>query len=105
LSAGLRSDIDKLSRATQAATGRLQWSSIAAWAIGVALAIPLSILLGVWALLPSVEGVDPLRMRVAMSKLERCEVAGKPHLCIAIEDKAQSWPSPSGVPLTPVRGL
>jgi hypothetical protein len=105
LSAGLRKDISALSKATQQATGRLQWSSIVSWAAGVALAIPLTIAIGVWALLPSVEGVEPWRVQIAMQRLERCEVAGKARLCIAVDDKPSLLKGPSGQPVTAVRGL
>lgn len=105
LSAGLRKDISALSKATQQATGRLQWSSIVSWAVGVALAIPLTIAIGVWALLPSVEGVEPWRVQIAMQRLERCEVAGKVRLCIAVDDKPLLLKGASGQPVTAVRGL
>ncbi len=105
LSVGLRSDIDALSRATKQATGRLWWSSIVSWAIGIALAIPLTIALGVWALLPTVEGVDPWRVQIAMQWMQPCEVAGKQRLCIAVDDKPQTVPSGHGYPLVPIRSL
>lgn len=105
LSAGLRSDIDKLSRATQAATGRLQWSSIASWAIGVGIAIPLTVVIGVWALLPNSDHLEPLRMRVAVALLEPCEIAGAPRVCFPIDDKPQLAKSEDGRVMAAVRGL
>lgn len=105
LSAGLRNDIAVLSKATKQATGRLQWSSILSWAVGVALAIPLTIALGVWALLPSVDGVEPWRVQIAMQWLQPCEVAGKPRLCIAVDDKPRIMPNGNGIPVVPVRSL
>jgi hypothetical protein len=105
LSAGLRKDISALSKATQQATGRLQWSSILSWAVGVALAIPLTIAIGVWALLPSVEGVDPLRVRVAMAFLEPCEIKGKTRVCFPVDDNPELVRRKDGRELTAVRGL
>jgi len=105
ISAGLRSQLEDVTERARWALNRYHWASIATWAIGVGIAIPLTVALGVWALLPSVDGVDPLRVRVAMSKLEPCEFRGKPRLCIAVDDKPELWKGASGEPVTAVRGL
>lgn len=105
LSAGLRSDIDALAKSTKQATGRLQWSSIAAWAIGVGLAIPLTVIIGVWALLPSSDHLDPLRVRLAIEFLKPCEINGKPRVCFPVDDKPQLLQTKEGRPVVAVRGL
>lgn len=102
---GLSSQLEKVTERARWALNRYHWASIATWAIGVGIAIPLTVALGVWAVLPSVEGVEPWRVQIAMQRLERCEVAGKPRLCIAVDDKPSLLKGASGQPVTAVRGL
>lgn len=102
---GLRSQLEDVTERARWALNRYHWASIAMWAIGVGIAIPLTVAIGVWALLPSVDGVDPLQVRVAMSKLEPCEFRGKARVCIVVDDKPELWKGGSGEPVTAVRGL
>jgi hypothetical protein len=105
ISAGVKRQLDEVSRDARSALDRYHWTSIAAWAIGVGLAIPLTVALGVWALLPQSDVIDPLRVRLAIVLLEPCEVAGETRVCVPVDDKPQLVRTKNGRELTPVRGL
>lgn len=105
ISAGVRRQLDAVTRDAQSALSRYHWTSVAAWAIGVGLAIPLTVAIGVWALLPSSLYLDPLRVRLAIESLEPCEIGGKARVCFPVDDKPQLVSRKDGRELTAVRGL
>jgi hypothetical protein len=72
ISAGVMRQLEEVSRDARSALDRYRWTSITAWAVGVGLAIPLTVVIGVWALLPNSDYLEPLRVRVAVALLEPC---------------------------------
>lgn len=105
ISAGVRRQLEAVSRDAGQALARYHWTSVAAWAIGVGLAIPLTVAAGVWALLPYSDHLDPLRVRVAVALLQPCEIDGKARMCFPVDNKPQLIETDKGRAVVAVRGL
>ena len=77
---GLQEQLAELATQVEASTRRLTWKTSLRWALGIGIAIPIAINLGVQAIAPSVEklsvaGLTPEQTREALSKLVPCRVA------------------------------
>lgn len=105
ISAGVRRQLEAVSRDAEHALARYHWTSVAAWAVGVGLAIPLTVAIGVWALLPNSDHLDPLRVRVAVALIESCEIDGKARLCVPIDERPQVTRTEDKRLMVAVRGL
>lgn len=93
---GLRARLQELTAGAEAATRRLAWRSLLQWGMGIALGIPLTVALGVWALLPSVHGVSSLKVRVAMTQIGPCQLGQDEHVCIVLDDSPRYAKGPDG---------
>jgi hypothetical protein len=84
---GLQQRLDGLASEVEETTRRFRWMPAVRWGIGIAIGIPLTIGIGVLALVPKVEGVAALEVFYAMQRLEPCKVGNDGHVCVAIDPK------------------
>jgi hypothetical protein len=101
---GLQQRLDGLASEVEEATRRFRWMSAAKWGVGIALGIPLTVAIGVWALVPKVEGVEAFEVYYAMQRLEPCKVGNEGHVCVAIDPK-QKLAGPGKEAMAVVKGL
>jgi hypothetical protein len=78
---GLEKRLAELAEQVEVATRRLTWKSILSWALGIAIAIPLTVDIGIRAFMPSVEDMTIPGLSVAQTH----DVLTRIHLC---------WPDP-----------
>jgi hypothetical protein len=111
---GLHEQLAELATQVEASTRRLTWKTSLRWALGIAIAIPLAINLGVQAIAPSVEklsvsGLTPEQTRDALSKLVPCHPEKNNwrdwHICIAVDAPPSLVRGASGEALVVVRGM
>jgi hypothetical protein len=105
MAVGLRQQLERLAAGVEQATQRFGWMSALKWAAGIALGITLTISVGVWAMLPRVEGASWTYVWIAAAHLRGCEVHQEAHVCIATDEKQQLLKSANGEPLVVVRGM
>jgi len=105
IAAGLERKLVTMTQEVERATGRFEWVTALKWSGGVAVGIVLTIGLGVWALLPNVPGVSPLRVRVAMSQIGPCQIGEEQHVCMLLENPPRFTKGPDGKTVIVVRGL
>jgi hypothetical protein len=105
IAAGLRQRLEELAREVERSTKRFQWSTTLKWSAGNAVGIVLTIGLGVWALVPSVEGLSTLQVRAAMSRLAVCHIDQETHACILADDKLRVGKGANGEGLVVLRGM
>jgi hypothetical protein len=108
---GLQEQLAELAIQVQVSTRHLTWKSSLRWALGIGIAIPIVINLGIHALSPSVEklsvaGLTPEQTRDALSKLVPCRIDKTSwHVCTGVDDPPRLTKGPSGEPLVVVRGM
>ncbi len=110
---GLHEQLARLATQVEVSTRHLTWKSSLRWALGIALAIPLAINLGVQAIAPSVEklsvaGLTPEQTRDALSKLVPCHPEKNWHdwhICIAVDAPPSLMKGANGEALVVVRGM
>jgi len=78
---GLENRLAELAGQVETATRRLAWKSILSWTLGIAIAIPLTVDVGIHAFMPSVEDMTIPGLSVAQTH----DVLTRIHLC---------WPDP-----------
>jgi hypothetical protein len=105
ITTGLQQGLKTLTYEVTQATHRFGWMSALTWGSGIAVGIALSIGIGVWALVPSVEGLSTLQVREAMARLAPCHVGQETHVCAAIEDKSRAGKEQNGQALAMLKGL
>ena len=105
IAAGLSAQLDTTTQEVKRATYRFYWQSNLRWILGIAMAVPLTIALGVWAFFPSVDGLPMLHARVAMSHLSMCKIEKQVHVCMAVDDKPQIVSTPDNGRMVVVRGM
>jgi hypothetical protein len=110
---GLHVQLARLANQVEASTRHLTWKSSLRWALGIGLAIPLAINIGVQAIAPSgeklsVPGLTPEQTRDALSKLVRCHRGNDWedwHICIAVDVPPSLTKGANGEALAVVRGM
>ena len=111
---GLHEQLAELATQVEASTRRLTWKTSLRWALGIAIAIPLAINLGVQAIAPSVEklsvaGLTPEQTRDALSKLVPCRVEKTNwrdwHVCVGVDNPPRLTKGSSSEALVVVRGM
>jgi hypothetical protein len=111
---GLHERLAGLATEVEGATRRLSWKVVLGWALGIAIAIPLSISVGVQTFAPSVEklsvaGLTPEQTSDALSRVVRCRVNKNDwhdwHVCIAVDDSPRLAKGASGEALVVLRGM
>lgn len=111
---GLRERLAELAIRVEGTTRRLSWKVMLGWALGIAIAIPLSISVGVQTFAPnveklSVEGLTPEQTTHALSRVVRCRVNKNDwhdwHVCVAVDDSPRLTKGPSGEVLVVLRGM
>jgi hypothetical protein len=105
ISSGLRQPIAQLTADLQRAAERFTWTSSLKWGVGIALGIGMTIALGVFALVSSVDGLSTLQVRMAMSQLAPCSVGQRQHVCMAVEVPTRVGTGPKGLAMVVVRGM
>ena len=111
---GLHERLAELATRVEATTRRLSWKVVLGWALGIAIAIPLSISVGVQTFAPSVEklsvaGLTPEQTSDALSRVVRCRVNKNDwhdwHVCIAVDDSPRLTKGSRGEALVVLRGM
>lgn len=74
------------------------------WTGGIAVGIVLTVLLGLWAFLPRVEGLPWHFVRAGAAQLRLCQVGQEAHVCVATDDKPRLVSCPDGKAVV-VRGM
>lgn len=116
IAAGLEERLAGLAAEVAAATRRFTWASTLRWTLGIALAVPLTINMGVRWFSPSierlnvsVEGLTPLQTRDALSGLMPCRIEKTNwrdwHVCIGVDDPPRLAKGPHGETVVVVRGM
>ena len=111
---GLHKQLTDLATQVERSTRRLSWKSSLGWALGIAMAIPLTVSVGVQTFAPnveklSVEGLTPEQTRAALSRVVRCRINKNDwhdwHICIAVDDSPRLTKGASGEALVVLRGM
>jgi hypothetical protein len=109
IAAGIEQRLVNLGDAVDRVTRRFQWVTALKWGAALALATALTIALGVWALIPSVDGLTMLQVREAMAQLAPCHIGQEPHqephVCIMFDDKPHISAGVHGEGLVVVHGM
>jgi hypothetical protein len=105
IAAGLEERLKALSADVESATRRLGWVTALKWGSGIGVGIFLTILIGVYAFTPQVQGLTSDEAQAALAELVPCEVGKTRHTCIKLDDKPQLSRWPDGAPIAVVRGL
>jgi hypothetical protein len=104
IASGLQQKLEGMSIAVERATRRFGWMTALKWTGGIAIAIVLTILIGVRAFLPGVGGLQWHYVRAAAERLQPCEVGQQAHVCIATDDKPRLVSGPDRTAVV-VRGM
>ena len=111
---GLHERLADLALRVERTTLRLSWKVVLGWALGMAIAIPLSISVGVQTFAPSieklsVEGLTPEQTRDTLSRVVRCRVHQNDwhdwHVCVVVDDSPRLAKGTSGEALVVLRGM
>jgi hypothetical protein len=111
---GLEERLAELAIQVDRTTRRLSWKVVLGWALGIAIAIPLTVSVGVQTFAPSVEklsveGLTPEQTTDVLSKVIRCRVNKNDwhdwHVCVAIDDSPRLTKGSSGEALVIIRGM
>ena len=105
IAAGLEERLRVLSADVERVTRRLGWMTTLKWGAGIGVGIFLTILIGVYAFTPHVQGLTSDQAQAALAELVPCQVAKTRHICIKLDDKPQLARWPGGAPVAVVRGL
>jgi hypothetical protein len=104
IASGLQQKLENMSIAVERATQRFGWITALKWTGGIALGIALTVLIGVRAFLPGVDGLQWHYVRAAAERLQPCEVGQQAHVCIAADDKPRIVSGSDGTAVV-VRGM
>lgn len=105
IATGLQQRLQTMSYEVRKATLQFGWMSALTWGFGISIGIVVSIGVGVWALVPSVEGLSTLQVREAMARVAPCNVGQEAHVCAVIEDKSRAGKEQNGQVLLKLKGL
>jgi hypothetical protein len=104
IASGLQQKLECMSIAVERATQRFGWMTALKWTGGIAVGIVLTVLLGLWAFLPRVEGLPWHFVRAGAAQLRLCQVGQEAHVCVATDDKPRLVSGPDGKAVV-VRGM
>ena len=85
IAAGLEKRLRVLSAEVERATRRFGWMTALKWGAGVAVGIVLTILIGVRAFTPGVDGLTRQQVRTAMVRIGPCTIKKESHVCVAVD--------------------
>ena len=111
---GLHERLAELAIRVESTSRRLNWKVALGWALGMGLAIPLSINIGVQTFAPSVEklsveGLSPEQTNGALSRVVRCRINKSDwrdwHVCVAVDESPRLTKGSSGEALVVLRGM
>ena len=105
IAAGLTHRLSALAATVERATARLGWLSALKWSAGIAAGIALTIAIGVWSLVPSVEGLNSLQVRAAMAQLVPCQIGVQIHVCVTVDETQRVGKASKGVGVVLVNTL
>jgi hypothetical protein len=105
IAAGLEKRLKLLGERVERVADRFGWVTAVKWGAGIGVGIALTILIGVWALTPRVNGLTDNQVRAAIAQLVPCQVNRERHVCIGLDDRPQMSKLPGGGPIAAVRGL
>jgi len=105
IAASLRQQLETLTAKLQRVTGQFAWVSVLKWTPGIALAIVLMTVLGIFTFLPRVPGLSWPEVHAAAERLRPCEVDRKMHVCIAIDPRARWAKDANGEVIALVQGM
>lgn len=105
IAAGLEKRLKGLSARVEPVANRFGWVTALKWGAGIGVGIALTILIGVWALTPWVDGLTDSQVRAAIAQLVPCQVDKARHVCIKLDDKLRMSKLPGGAPIAVVRDL
>lgn len=105
IAAGLEKRLKLLGERVERVADRFGWVTAVKWGAGIGVGIALTILIGVWALTPRVEGLTDNQVRAAIAQLVPCQVDKTRHVCIKLDDKPRMSKLPGGAPVAVVSGL
>jgi hypothetical protein len=110
---GLHERLEHAVDRVEIATRHLHWKTSLRWALGIGIAIPIAINLGIQAIAPtgeklSVAGLTPEQARDALTKLELCHPEKNwddRHICIAVDAPPSLMKGVNGQALAVVKGM
>jgi hypothetical protein len=105
IAAGLAEQLENLTLQVEAATRRFAWATTLKWGLSIGIGIALAVVVGVWTLLPTVDGLSPLQVRDAITRLSPCQVQKESHVCIRVNEKPQVTKGLEGQALVVVQGM
>jgi hypothetical protein len=104
IAAGLEERLEALSADVEGATRRLGWATTFRWGAGIGVGIFLTILIGVYAFTPQVQGLTSDQAQAALAELVPCQIGKTQHICTRLDDKPQLLKGPEGQPIAVLRG-
>ena len=105
IAAGLEKRLKDLNARVERVADRFGWVTALKWGTGIGVGIALTILIGVWALTPRVDGLTDNQVQAAIAELAPCQVDREQHVCIRLDDRSRMSKLSNGAPLAIVRGL
>jgi hypothetical protein len=110
---GLHEQLARLASQVEISMRHLTWKSSLRWALGIGIAIPIAINIGVQSIAPSVEklsvaGLTPEQTSDALSKLVPCHEEKNWrnwHVCVAVDAPPYLVKGASGEALVVIRGM
>jgi hypothetical protein len=114
IAAGLEQRLAELASQAERATRRLSWKSTLSWGLALAIAIPLTITLGIRAFMPSLEeqsipGLSVAQTHDVLSRITLCfphrNDIRDAHVCVATDDPPRLTRGPHGEAAVVARGM
>lgn len=114
IAAGLEQRLKELAGRAELATRRLTWKSTFGWALGIAIAIPFTITLGIQAFMPSlaeqrIAGLSLAQTHDVLSRITLCfpqrNDIRDAHVCVATDDPPRLARGPHGEAAAVARGM
>jgi hypothetical protein len=105
IATGLQQQLSGLGAAVQRISRRVGWTSVVKWIAGIGFGIALTIGVGVWALLPRMDGIPWTYVWAGATRLRSCSVGKEAHVCIATDDNPHLGKDANGESIVVVRGM
>ncbi|MGH8275168.1 MAG: hypothetical protein ACRETG_06520 [Steroidobacteraceae bacterium] len=105
IASGLQQRLERLGDAVERVTRRFEWATALKWGGAMAIGCVLLVLIGVWALLPSVDGLSSSQVRAAVTRLAPCHIGHERHVCIAADAGTRVGKAVDGADLVIISGL
>ncbi len=111
---GLEKRLAELADQVETATRRLTWKSILSWTLGIAIAIPLTVDIGIRAFMPSVEdmtipGLSVAQTHDVLTRIHLCWPDPRKqqdfHVCVVADDPPRVTRDPWGKPAVIAQGM